>query len=96
MSEEVLKKKKKKEVFEQSPSFDHESKDIIKAIGIDLLVESITEKMKLLSTEDKINSPSKMVEYLYDNFNKIELSFMVMHSFGQERNELKENETISE
>lgn len=52
--------------------------------------------MKLLSTEDEVNSPSKMVEYLYYNFSKIELSFMVMHSFGHERNELKENEAVSE
>jgi hypothetical protein len=94
---EILKKKKLTEV-NQVPNFDHDDKDIVKAIGVPHLIESISEKMKTLVKTTSITSPSRVVEYFYNNFSLIELSFMAMHSLGhpkdQQEEEFPKEETI--
>jgi hypothetical protein len=79
MSEKLL---KKKEIQEQVPVFSHEERDISDAIGIPGLVESLSKKMKILSTNQEITSPSRAMQYFYSNFNKAELAFIAMHNLG--------------
>lgn len=91
MIEKVL-KKKKKVVVEQVPVFDHSSKEVESAIGVIGLIQGISDKMIKFSTDQTVTSPSKAVEYFYNNFSLIELAFMSMHSLGQPKNETKEND----
>jgi len=81
MNENLLVKKKK--VEEQVPVFEHSSPDINDAIGIPGLINGISEKMSKLVTDQSVTSPSRAVEYFYNNFTLIELSFMAMHSLGR-------------
>ena len=79
---DLLKKKKQPEVS-QIPNFDHDDKDITNAIGVPGLVQSVSDKMNKLITEGSVTSPSRAVEYFYNNFSLIELAFMAMHSLGR-------------
>lgn len=90
---DLLKKKKQPEVS-QIPNFDHDNKDISDAVGVTGLVQSISDKMSKLSTESSITSPSRAVEYFYNNFSLIELSFMAMHSLGRPKEEEKEEDSV--
>lgn len=89
MSEDLL-KKKKRVVSIQTPEFRHDEKDITAAIGVDGLIQSVSNKMNVLSTNQEITPPSRMVEYFYNNFSLIELAFMAMHSIGYSRREEEE------
>lgn len=84
--------KKKKVVVEQVPVFDHSNKDIGIAIGVPGLIQEISDKMNQLITNQTITSPSKAVEYFYNNFSLIELAFMAMHSLSQPKDEPKEDD----
>lgn len=75
--------KKKKVVLEQVPVFDHSNKDIGIAIGVPGLIQGISDKMNQFITNQTVTSPSKVVEYFYNNFSLIELAFMAMHSLGR-------------
>ena len=89
--EDILKKKKKAEM---TPVFQHESHDIQKAIGVPGLIESISDKMLDMHATKEIISPSRAVEYFYENFTNIELAFMAMHHLGRSKDtedELDEN-----
>jgi hypothetical protein len=88
---DLLKKKKQPEVS-QIPVFDHDDKDITRAIGVPGLVQSVSDKMNRLVTEQTVTSPSKAVEYFYNNFSLIELAFMAMHSLGRPDKDEKEEE----
>lgn len=90
---DLLKKKKQPEVS-QIPNFDHDNKDVSDAIGVTGLIQSISDKMNELSIDSSITSPSRAVEYFYNNFNLIELSFMAMHSLGRQKEEEKEEESV--
>lgn len=84
---DLLTKKKQPEVS-QIPNFDHDNKDITKAIGVPGLVQRVSDKMTKLTTEQDVTSPSKAIEYFYNNFSLIELSFMAMHySLGQTKDD---------
>jgi hypothetical protein len=84
--------KKKKVVVEQVPVFDHSNKDIGIAIGVPGLIQGISDKMNQLITNQTVTSPSKAVEYFYNNFSLIELAFMAMHSLGRPKDEPKEDD----
>jgi len=90
MSEDLLKKKKPPEIS-QIPNFKHDDKDITNAIGIPGLVQSVSIKMNKMLVEESITSPSKAVEYFYNNFSLIELSFMAMHSLGGTKRKKEED-----
>lgn len=90
---DLLKKKKQPEVS-QIPNFDHDNKDISDAVGVTGLVQSISDKMSKLSTESSVTSPSRAVEYFYNNFSLIELSFMAMHSLGRQKEEEKKEDSV--
>lgn len=81
--------KKKKVVVDQVPVFDHLNKDIGIAIGVPGLIQGISDKMNQLITNQTVTSPSKAVEYFYNNFSLIELAFMAMHSLGHQKDESK-------
>jgi hypothetical protein len=74
---------KKKGMAEPKPNFSHEEGDVTLAIGVPNLIPTLTAKLKKFSENDKINSPSKVVDYFYNNMSKLELAFMAMHSLGQ-------------
>jgi hypothetical protein len=84
--------KKKKVVVEQVPVFDHSNKDIGIAIGVPGLIQGISDKINQLITNQTVTSPSKAVEYFYNNFSLIELAFMAMHSLGHAKDEPKEDD----
>lgn len=85
--------KKKKVVADQVPVFDHSNKDIGIAIGVPGLIQGISDKMNQLITNQTVTSPSKAVEYFYNNFSLIELAFMAMHhSIGHPKDEPKEDD----
>jgi len=84
--------KKKKVVVEQVPVFDHSNTDIGIAIGVPGLIQGISDKMNQLITNQTVTSPSKAVEYFYNNFSLIELAFMAMHSLGHTKDEPKEDD----
>lgn len=84
--------KKKKVVVEQVPVFDHSNKGIEIAIGVPGLIQGISDKMNQLITNQTVTSPSKAVEYFYNNFSLIELAFMAMHSLGHAKDEPKEDD----
>ena len=81
MGEDLL---KKKVLIDKEPVFDHAQKGVEEAIGIKGIVESLGQKLAVMETKLPNSSPSKAVEYLYNNFSKIELAFFVMHMMSKE------------
>lgn len=81
MGEELL---KKKILIEAVPVFNHGIGSVEEAIGIKGIVETVGHKLQIMENNVTITSPSKAVEYIYNSFNKAELSFLLMHLMSHE------------
>lgn len=67
--------------------FDHNEKDVIKSIGIDILEFEVisNELCNLVRNVNDLNTRSKEVEYIYNKFSKEELTVMLSMTVASER-----------
>ncbi len=76
--ENILKKKSEPKPNE-IPNFDHTKNSVEEAIGVKGLVDRVSKKVKKLEEAAMESSMSGFVEEIYNGFDKLEMSFIIMN-----------------